>query len=87
MGNVLTITASGTSPVFSMSGALDTCGGELVFPAFGAAVARGDGTIGVGLTLVFPTTNTTTLHLVLDPATGSGSWPNAFGQSGDLLPR
>jgi hypothetical protein len=87
MCNVLTLTASGITPGFSMSGALDTCGGELIFPVFGAAVARGNGTVGIGLTVVFPTTNTTTLHMVVDPSTGAGTWLNAFGQSGDLLPR
>lgn len=83
--NGLTLTVAGEAPIFRVSGFLDSCGGDAVHPTFGTAVIDGSGTGRMGLSIVLPNANTVSLYLSIDPASGSGSWLDGLGQSGDLL--
>lgn len=84
--STLTVTVTGASPIFQIAGYLDSCGGEVLYPAFGTAVGDVTGTMRMGLTVVLPSAVTTSLHLTIDPATGAGTWTEPLGQSGSLVP-
>jgi hypothetical protein len=84
--STLTVAVTGTPPIFQVAGYVDSCGGETLYPAFGTAVGDVSGTMRMGLTVVLPSAVTTSLHLTIDPASGTGSWTEPFGQSGALVP-
>jgi hypothetical protein len=83
--NSLTLTVVGDSSPFTVSGFIDTCGADTLFAAFGSAFVNPNGTLGVGLTTVFLSGYSTSLYLVVDLATLSGTWTNPIGESGTLV--
>ena len=82
----VTVAVTGAAPIFHVAGFLDSCGGPTLYPAFGTAVADATGAIRLGLTVVLPSAVSTSLHLLVDPASGTGSWTQPLGQSGALVP-
>jgi hypothetical protein len=84
--NALTLSLIGDASPAAVSGFLDTCGSPTLLAAFGSAFFAPNGSINVGLTIVYPGGNSTSLHLVLDPTTFVGTWSNAVGLGGILVP-
>jgi hypothetical protein len=84
--NSLTLSLIGDASPATVSGFLDTCGGPTLLAAFGSAFFAPDGSISVGLTVVYPGGSSTSLYLVLNPATLHGTWSNAVGLTGSLIP-
>lgn len=85
--NALTLTWTGEAPILTVSGFVDSCGGQTVAPTFGTGIAGPDGLVGVGLTTVLPGGGAGSLYLSVNPTTMSGSWINSVGLAGVLLPR
>jgi len=84
--NSLTLSLIGDASPAAVAGFLDTCGAPTLLAAFGSAFFAPNGTITVGLTIVYPGGTSTSLYLVLDPATFFGTWSNAVGLNGILVP-
>jgi hypothetical protein len=83
--NVLTLAVTASAAGFRMEGTDDSCGG-VPASAIGMAYPKPDGTIGVGLTLVF--SSAVSLHVdgTIIPGAGfNGSWSDSVGRAGTLL--
>ncbi len=83
--NVLTLAVTATAAAYRLEGTDDQCGGTPA-SAIGMAYPKADGTVGVGLTLVF--SNAVALHVdaTIVPGAGfSGSWSDSVGRAGTLF--
>ncbi len=83
--NVLVLNVTVSGGAYRLEGTDDQCGGTPA-SAIGMAYPKADGTIGVGLTLVF--SSAVALHVdgTIVPGAGfSGSWSDSVGRSGTLL--
>lgn len=82
--NLLTLVVTATPAGFRMEGTDDQCGGTPA-SAIGMAYPKVNGTVGVGLTLVFP--GAVSLHVdgTINPGAGyNGAWSDSVGRSGTL---
>ena len=82
--NVLNLAVTATPSGFRMEGTDDQCGGA-PGSAIGMAYPKADGTVGVGLTLVFASAVPLHVDGTIIPGAGfNGSWSDSVGRAGTL---
>jgi hypothetical protein len=80
----LTLSVAADVDIMAVSGWLESEGTRSA--AYGNAFRRPDGTVGMGLTVVFDSDGTfESLYGVVDPATLGGSWRSSRGGAGTLV--
>jgi hypothetical protein len=83
--NVLTLAVTATPSGFRMEGTDDQCGGTPA-SAIGMAYPKADGTVGMGLTLIFASAVSLHVDGTIVPGAGfSGSWSDSVGRAGTLF--
>ncbi len=83
--NVLNLAVTATPSGFRMEGTDDQCGG-VPASAIGMAYFKTDGTVGVGLTLVFGSAVALHVDGTINPGAGfNGSWSDSVGRNGTLV--
>ena len=83
--NVLTLAVTGTGSAFRLEGTDNQCGGTPA-SAIGMAYLKADGTVGVGLTLVFASAISLQIDATINPGAGfNGAWTDSVGRSGPLV--
>ncbi|MGH7264582.1 MAG: hypothetical protein ACREMB_06970 [Candidatus Rokuibacteriota bacterium] len=82
--SIVTLTVVQEGPVFMLAGFVND-GGPRLHPTTGVAFSNPDGTVGIGLTSIYPGGVVVHTEATLpSAATPSGSWTNSFDESGDF---
>lgn len=81
--NRLTVTIAASGEGYTVDGYDDQCGGTLRASVSGTSVVNGDGTVGLGLTVITaPGGAPSHIDARVNPASGNGTWSDAAGASG-----
>ncbi len=81
--NRLTVTITASGEGFAVDGYDDQCGGTLRSSVSGTSVVNGDGTVGLGLTVITaPGGAPSHIDARVNPSSGSGTWTDDAGASG-----
>lgn len=84
--NRLTVTITANGEGLAVDGYDDQCGGALRSSVSGTSVVNGDGTVGLGLTVVTaPGGAPSHVDARVNPASGNGTWTDDAGASGTLV--
>lgn len=80
--NLITLTVVQVGGVYQLSGFDDECGGPLRGAVTGTAFLNGDGSIGMGFTVVTPSGRSFQVDAAMDLSTLSGPWRSSTAASG-----
>ena len=84
--NVLIINVAERAGIYGLDGKDDRCGAaDGAASAVGTAFVNPDGSVGLGLTLVFPGATPVFLDATIDVSSLSGTWRDSTGHAGDLV--
>lgn len=80
--NRVSLTINRDGGVYTLDGFDDQCGASQRAPLVGTAVPNPDGTIGLAFTVTVPPARALQVNARVNPATGSGTWVDSFGNAG-----
>ena len=84
--NRLTVTITSSGEGYAVDGYDDQCGGTLRSSVFGTSVVNGDGTVGLGLTVITaPGGAPSHIDARVNPSSGNGTWTDDAGASGAFV--